>query len=75
MNVKTKDFSESIKENLELAGCEDNTICSCLDCLKNDETAECLELLKKQRKELLNNVHEVEKKISYLDYLTDKIER
>lgn len=73
MKTDTEDTrKEDIRRNLEDAGCDSETItrfCSC------NHTAEQLEMLSRQRRRLLDRVHDDEQKISNLDYLVYQLEK
>lgn len=66
---------ESIIQNLEDCHCNEDTISSFMNCYEKDDIKGQKRLLKKQRKELLNQVHECEKCISCLDYLDFQIDK
>lgn len=66
---------ESVIENLKDAGCNKTTIENFIVCFENNRKEEQLEILEKQRTDLLNRVHKDEKRISCLDYLAYQIKR
>lgn len=66
---------EAVRRNLEDAGCNEDTIACCIDCLDCGKRAELLKRLEDHRKGLLNKVHEREKQIDCLDYLVYQIGR
>lgn len=66
---------ESVIENLKDAGCNKTTIEKFIVCFENNRKEEQLEILEKQRTDLLNRVHKDEKRISCLDYLAYQIKR
>ena len=57
------------------AGCKEETIRSVLICFEKGETAKAQQLLTRHRKELLEGIHEGERKIGCLDYLLYQINR
>ncbi len=64
-----------LRQNLLDAGCGSNTVQRCMDLIKKGENAELLRLLSHHRRELLDAVHQNEKRIDCLDYLIYQIER
>ena len=66
---------ESVIENLKDAGCNKTTIENFIVCFENNRKEEQLEILEKQRTDLLNRVHKDEKRVSCLDYLAYQIKR
>lgn len=62
-------INDDILRNLEDAGCDGATIELFCQYTKDGNENERLELLSRQRKMLLENVHKEESKISNLDYL------
>lgn len=67
--------AETVIENLKDAGCNKSTIEKFMDCAGNDRKARQLEILEKQRTDLLKRIHKDEKRISCLDYLVYRITR
>ena len=65
----------AIVQNLKNAGCSQETIDCCLDCLDTGQKQELLKRLEKHRKGLLEKVHKGEKQIDCLDYLVFQIGR
>lgn len=66
---------EAIIQNMKDAGCSQNTIECCIDCLDCGKERELLKRLDDHRKGLLHKVHEEEKRIDCLDYLVYQINR
>ena len=66
---------EAVIQNLKDAGCSQDTIECCIDCLDCGEKAELLKRLENHRKSILCRVHEEEKQIDCLDYLVYQINR
>lgn len=66
---------EAVIQNLKDAGCSQETVECCLDCLDCGKKAELLKQLENHRKGLLRKVHEGEKQIGCLDYLVYQIDR
>lgn len=64
---------EAIIQNLEDAGCSNDTINCCIACLDHGRKEELLERLEAHRKGLLSKVHEGERQIDCLDYLVYQI--
>lgn len=61
--------------NLKDAGCDQETVDRFLSCWAEEKTGEQLRLLDKQRKQLLDRVHQEEKRITCLDYLVYQIQK
>ena len=77
---------EAIIQNLKDAGCCEDTVACCIDCLDCGKKAELLKRLEHHRKDLLQEVHKAkfmsekevcpeEKQIDCLDYLVYQINR
>lgn len=66
---------EAIIQNMQDAGCGQDTIECCIACLDGGKKAELLKQLENHRKGLLHKVHEGEKQIDCLDYLVYQIDR
>jgi len=62
-------------ENLKDAGCNKSTIEKFMDCGGNNRKERQLEILEKQRTDLLKRIHKDEKRISCLDYLIYQMNR
>ena len=60
---------DSVIQNLEDAGCDDEMITCFLEMTECGECQGQLKLLEKQRRNLLEQVHMNEKRIDCLDYL------
>ena len=66
---------DGVVKNLRDAGCSGEQIACFLDWQEKDKTADQLSMLSEHRKQLLENVHQEEKRIDCLDYLVYQIER
>ena len=66
---------ESVEQNLKDAGCPGNFVERFLACYGDCTPEEQLQLLYEQRKELLRQVHDSQKKMDCLDYLRDQIRK
>ena len=66
---------ESVEQNLKDAGCPGNFVERFLACYGDCTPEEQLQLLYEQRKELLRQVHDCQKKLDCLDYLRDQIRK
>lgn len=64
---------EMLITNLKDAGCDDKTIVAFLQYRQTNEQAKQMDLLKKQRHNLLDKIHEDQKAIDCLDYLLYKL--
>ncbi len=64
---------EDLIQNLKDAGCNNDTISKFIGFSKSEKTKDELNLLLKQRKKLLDNLHRIEKSINCLDYLVYQI--
>lgn len=67
--MKEYESEESIIQNLKDAGCEEDKICDFIECMKKGCVKEELKLLAGQREELLDELHQGQKRIDCLDYL------
>ena len=56
-------------QNLHDAGCTPETITGFMRCVETGEAKKGLKLLEQQRRELLNGIHEGQRKLDCLDYL------
>lgn len=65
--------TESLKQNLIDAGCDDEFISRFMTMDENGQTKEILGMLAVHRRQLLNQVHADERKIYCLDYLAAKL--
>lgn len=66
---------ETLIQNLRDAGCNEEKIAACVDCVRTGRETECFQLLRKHRSGLLDIVHEEQKKIDCLDYLLYQMKR
>ncbi len=66
-------MDDEIKENLIAAGCDDDFINEFVSCI--NDRKKCSRLLAGHRRELLDRVHEEERRISSLDYLIYNMEK
>ena len=73
--AEASDTQGILRQNLLDAGCGSDTIQQCMDLVKRRESAELLRLLSRHRRELLDIVHQNEKRIDCLDYLIYQIEK
>lgn len=64
-----------LTRNLEDAGCDADFIEEFFICHQENNAKKKLQLLSKQRKQLLENVHKEEQCICCLDYLVHEIEK
>lgn len=72
MNLESR---EAAVQNLKDAGCSQDMIESFLLYFDRNQKEKLLALLEKQRKQLLNVVHNEEKKIYCLDYLVYQLKK
>lgn len=73
--AEASDTQGILRQNLLDAGCGSDTVQQCMDLVKKRECAELLRLLYRHRRELLDTVHQNEKRIDCLDYLIYQIEK
>ncbi len=73
--AEASDTQGILRQNLLDAGCGPDTVQRCMDLVEKQESAELLRLLSRHRRELLDKVHQSEKRIDCLDYLIYQIER
>ena len=73
--AEASDIQGILRQNLLDAGCGSDTVQRCMDLVKRRESAELLRLLSRHRRELLDTVHQNEKRIDCLDYLIYQIEK
>jgi len=64
-----------LRQNLLDAGCGADTIRRCMDLAGKQGRKELLHILSRHRRELLDLVHQNEKRIDCLDYLVYQIEK
>lgn len=67
------DEKAMIKENLTDIGLDSNSISRCIDMLEKGMYSDLERFLSLYRRELLDNVHEYNKRIDCLDYFTYKL--
>ena len=67
------DEKAMIKENLTDIGLDSNSISRCIDMLEKGMYSDLESFLSLYRRELLDNVHEYNKRIDCLDYFTYKL--
>lgn len=65
----------AIIQNLKDAGCDEDTIQTFVEDLREEKVAEGLKLLAAHRRSLLDNLHKDQKQIDCLDYLVYKLEK
>ncbi len=65
---------ESIRQNLLDAGCDSVTTQKALSQLEAERVSDCLRLLSRHRRELLDQLHWAERRIDCLDYLVYELE-
>ena len=73
--AEASDTQGILRQNLLDAGCGSDTVQQCMDLVKKRENTELLRLLSRHRRELLDTVHQNEKRIDCLDYLIYQIEK
>lgn len=76
--MSERKYSKSIQaviQNLKDAGCGADCVEQFLSLEEEGKTQEQLELLSVQRRQLLDRVHEEERRITCLDYLVYQIEK
>ena len=76
--MSERKYSKSIQaviQNLKDAGCGGDCVEQFLSLEEEGKTQEQLELLSVQRRQLLDRVHEEERRITCLDYLVYQIEK
>lgn len=64
-----------LRQNLIDAGCSPELVQECLALAQGQQTAELRRLLARQRRALLDKVHQNEKRIDCLDYLVYQMEQ
>lgn len=65
------DSTADLKQCLKDIGCDENTVKEFRDSDKSSR----IRILKKHRRNLMDSVHENQKRVDRLDYIIDKIER
>lgn len=73
--AEASDTRGILRQNLLDAGCGADTVRQCMDLAQRREDAELLRLLSRHRRELLDAVHQNEKRIDCLDYLIHQVEK
>ena len=73
--AEASDTQGILRQNLLDAGCSLDTVQRCMNLVKKQENAELLRLLSCHRRELLDTIHQNEKRIDCLDYLLYQIEK
>ena len=73
--AEASDTQGILRQNLLDAGCGSDTVQQCMDLVKKRECAKLLRLLSRHRRELLDMVHQNEKRIDCLDYLIYQLEK
>lgn len=73
--AEASDTQGILRQNLLDAGCNLDTVQQCMNLAKKQESVELLRLLANYRQELLNSLHQSERKIDCLDYLIYRIEK
>ena len=68
---KTAVFEQALQD----AGCGDALMSRCCECYEQGELQKLEQLLKQQRAALLDKVHEGQKQIDCLDYLTYSLKK
>ena len=68
------DHEEMLRQNLTDAGCSGELTEECIALAKNGLSAQMLQKLKKQRQELLDEIHFTEQELRCLDYLIYQVE-
>lgn len=66
---------DAVIQNLKDAGCNQDMIDCCINCLDSGQKEELLKRLENHRLGLLDKVHEGQKQIDCLDYLVYQINR
>lgn len=61
--------TEDMIQNLRDAGCGQEAISRFLTCMATGETKKGMKLLERQRRELLDSIHEGQRRLDCLDYL------
>ena len=73
--AEASDTQGILWQNLLDAGCGADIMRRCMELAEKRESAELLRLLSHHRRELLDTVHQNEKRIDCLDYLIYQIEK
>ncbi len=64
-----------LKENLIDAGCDEETTRQCMELAKADKWLECIPVLTKYRKSLMDTIHTGQEQLDCLDFLTYRIRK
>lgn len=67
--VSQQEQEKALIRNLEDAGCPPDIIESFIECQKDEKHSEQLRILSKQRRILLDQVHDTQHRLECLDYL------
>lgn len=67
--MKSNQNENAIIQNLKDAGCDDKTIHTFMEDIRDDKIDAGLSLLATHRRSLLDNLHREQKQINCLDYL------
>lgn len=70
-----ENISKELKGSLIDAGCQDELIQDCMDCIKENDIYALDYHLQKHRQYLLDRLHKYQKEIDCLDYLLFQIEK
>lgn len=73
--AETSDTRDTLRQNLLDVGCGSDIVRLCMDLAQSGKNAELLRLLSLHRRELLDAVHQNEKRIDCLDYLVYQIKK
>jgi len=73
--AQANDKTAIILQNLKDAGCSDTLIEKCLNLVKEQNQTALLKALTVHRKNLLNKVHQNQKKLDCLDFLIFKVRK
>lgn len=69
--AKIADSTADFKQCLKDIGCDEKTVKD----FKDSDKSSRIRILKKQRRTLMDSIHENQKRIDRVDYIIDKIER
>ena len=67
--------AEDIIQNLRDAGCTLEDITGFMRCMETGEAKKGMKLLDRQRRELLNGIHDRQRKLDCLDYLIYQMQK
>lgn len=68
-------IQQEILQNLRDAGCDESSVEEISSALMRSDRCTAIRLLERQRRELLDNVHRTESRISCLDYLVHELKK